>query len=65
MHHVLIREHLIDEVLLDVDAPRIAPGQVTHELLVARWWVNDLSSQSLDLSHDARYSALNKRLSTK
>jgi hypothetical protein len=32
----LVREHLVDESVLDVDPPLAAAGEVTDELLVTR-----------------------------
>jgi len=35
-HHPLRDEHLVDQPLLDVDAPGVRPGQVADELLEGR-----------------------------
>ena len=33
----LVGDYLIDESVLDVDAPGVAPGEIANELLVPRW----------------------------
>ncbi len=38
MYDVAVREHLVDESALDVDAPRAATGKVADELLETRWY---------------------------
>ena len=41
-HRVFRLAHFIDQAVLDVDAARIGPGQIAHQLFIGRWvleWV--------------------------
>jgi hypothetical protein len=37
LHYALVFKHLIDEPVLNVDAPRIRASQIAHQFFVT-WW---------------------------
>ena len=37
LHSFLFLENLVDQPVLNVDSPRVRPGQITHQFLIWRW----------------------------